>query len=204
MDAFSTKKHHPMTEPFYPLSRKILGIVLILWPICHMCWALIVPAMPKVYPPEGTVLILGNQVYADSSLSPYLTARMEKGLQVYKLAGARQILVSGGTGREGVNEAVAMANWLVDRGVAPGNVLLDTTGNNTWLTAQHSQELLAPDEFLIVVSHSYHLVRCRMALKRNGFERIHLAPAYSGWTLREILGMLREFPAYYYYVLFHF
>jgi len=196
------------TYPYMPTHslsfiRKAATLILIGWPLLHMFWTFYQAEEPLNQDFSGTILVLGNQVYPDSTPSPYLEARLLKGLQLFQQTGAKEILVSGGTGIEGVNEAVVMAEWLNERGVPSQQIMIDSTGMNTWATAQHSAQILGTETSLYVVSHSYHLVRCRMALDRVGFHDISLASAYSNWTLREIMGMLREFPAYYYYYFFH-
>lgn len=41
------------------------------------------------------------------------------------------IIVSGGIGKEGVDEAKAMASWLFQRGVPRRAVVIDSSGVNT-------------------------------------------------------------------------
>ena len=48
------------------------------------------------------VVILGNKVHEDGSLSARLQSRMDKGLELYNNGICRQIVVSGGLGKEGL------------------------------------------------------------------------------------------------------
>ncbi len=61
-----------------------------------------------------------------------LTARLENALKLYRDGICPVIIVSGGIGgKEGVDEAKAMASWLFQRGVPRRAVVIDSSGVNT-------------------------------------------------------------------------
>jgi len=66
---------------------------------------------------HAIVVILGNKVNEDGSLSDRLKSRVDKGLELYNNGIANQIIVSGGLGKEGHLEGDVMAKYLVENGV---------------------------------------------------------------------------------------
>ena len=51
------------------------------------------------------------------------------------------VIVSGGFGKEGWDEAQVMADYLAARGVPRSAILIDHEGNNTYLTALHTAQI---------------------------------------------------------------
>ena len=102
-------------------------------------------------------------------------------------------IVSGGVGKEGHDEAIVMRAFLVNKGVKPANVIADSNGYTTRLTAQNTAHLIngKAKQPIIVVSQLYHLSRTKMAFRQAGFTQVGAAyPAYFEW--RDIYASLRE------------
>jgi len=76
-------------------------------------------------------VVPGNQVFPTGVPSLRLAARLEKALKLYRDGICPVIIVSGGIGKEGVDEAKAMASWLFQRGVPRRAVVIDSSGVNT-------------------------------------------------------------------------
>ncbi len=75
-----------------------LGIV---WLVIHSI-AISYDGLHDDIPPKADcVLILGNKVKEDGTLSVRLAARCEKGFELYKKGHCNRIIVSGGFGKEG-------------------------------------------------------------------------------------------------------
>ncbi|MBO9703219.1 MAG: YdcF family protein [Sporocytophaga sp.] len=87
------------------------------------------------------ILILGNKVNEDCTLSPRLKARSDKGLQLFRENPSSIIIVSGGLGKEGYYEGTEMKRYLVDRGVPSQKVIADDLGINTLQTANNYKKL---------------------------------------------------------------
>lgn len=153
--------------------------------------------------PADVIVVLGNTVNPDGTLSPRLEARMEAALTLLQADAAPRVLVSGGTGVEGVNEATAMGEWLVAHGVPRAAILVDPAGDNTWSTAVHTRAILAERGLstAIVVSSYFHVPRARMALRRAGVDVVGSAPATLIWEARELYSIPREVVALYAYAL---
>lgn len=89
------------------------------------------------------IVILGNTVNPDGSISDRLQNRLNKGLELYRANFAQLIIVSGGLGKEGYNEAQVMQQYLLTQKVPAENIIVDDTGINTLATAQHTKDILA-------------------------------------------------------------
>lgn len=149
------------------------------------------------------IVILGNRVEPDGTPSPRLAARLLRGLDLYQSGYAPRILVSGGTGVEGVDEAEAMRRWLVEQDVPASVVLVDSGGVNTFATSVNTARIMRKNgwQSAIIVSHYYHIARCKLAFARAGVETRFSAYARTGPELREPYSLVREFVAYYAYMI---
>lgn len=116
--------------------------------------------------PADIAVVLGNQVLPDGRPSRRLAARLDRALDVWRAGLVKRILVSGGFGKEGHDEAKVMAQYLVAHGVPADKVDQDGAGNDTFLTARHTALYLQRERLtsVIVVSQWFHITRCRMAL----------------------------------------
>lgn len=57
--------------------------------------------------------VFGNKVNEDGTLSPRLKARLDKCIELYRKKQAKNILVSGGLGKEGYWEGTEMKKYLI-------------------------------------------------------------------------------------------
>lgn len=87
-------------------------------------------------------VVLGNKVHADGRVHKRLAARLDAAVQVYREKRCRAVIVSGGKGKSGYDEATAMARYLVGKGVPMRDVVLDHNGVNTWETAKFTSEYM--------------------------------------------------------------
>ena len=144
------------------------------------------------------IVILGNKVNEDGTLSERLKARMIAGLELFKHGKAKRILVSGGLGKEGFYEGSKMKEFLLKNDVPDSVILVDNKGNNTLLTVQNTLKL--KDEFhfksITVISQFYHVTRTKMLFRKEGFSTVYSASA-NYFELRDFYAVFREFFAYY-------
>jgi len=147
------------------------------------------------------IVIFGNKVNTDGTLSDRLTARMKKGLSLYKDSLANKIFVSGGVGKEDFPEATKMAEFLVNNGVSSKNIIIDNAGNNTRLTAVNFYKLEGSNSSVILVSQFYHITRAKLAFSNAGISDAQgAAPDY--FEMRDFYSLFREFFGYYKYLIF--
>lgn len=146
--------------------------------------------------------MLGNEVYKDGSLSPWLKGRVDAALALYRNKQVKRIFVSGGVGDSKFPEGDAMRNYLVQQGVPPEDIFTDNEGDNSYLTAKNFIALNEKEHFrsAVVVSSYFHVLRSKYIVQKLGFENVSgdHSRAYFG---KDILGLMREFPAFYKYVL---
>lgn len=88
------------------------------------------------------IVVPGNTVYSDGSLSGRLQARLDAAIQIFREGAAPTILVSGGIGREGRDEAAAMAGYLRAQGVPAAAIVQDPAGLDTAATARNAAQYL--------------------------------------------------------------
>jgi uncharacterized SAM-binding protein YcdF (DUF218 family) len=188
-----------------PHTKRILGYALAagaLWFILHSV-AITWRGLYDDARPADVIVVPGNKVELTGVPSVWLQDRLDKALDLYRQGLAPRIIVSGGLGREGFCEAEVMRDYLVARGVPAADVIVDNGGYDTYRTAANARGLMAEGGMrsAIVVSQYYHLARARLALARAGIGPVYSAHAGFRLSLRQPYAILREFVAYYYYVL---
>ncbi|RAK63540.1 YdcF family protein [Hymenobacter edaphi] len=178
------------------LFRLVLA-ALLLWAAWHCAWTAR-RGLRDTARPADALLILGNTVEPDGQPSDRLRARLDKGLALYRRGLAPKIVVSGGLGREGHYEGLAMGCYLVAQGVPRPAVIIDDLGTTTRASAQNFAAIARRRHFrsVIAVSQAYHLPRTVLLLHQAGSFQVYQAPA-DYYELRDVYSLLREFPAYY-------
>jgi vancomycin permeability regulator SanA len=176
---------------------RLLVSAFIFWLTLHLTWT-VQDGLRDTAQPADCLLVLGNTVNADGSLSDRLRARLDRALELYRAGLAPKIVVSGGLGKEGHYEGLAMSQYLVAQGVPRTGIIVDNQGNSTQDTAANFALIAAQHRFrsVVVVSQFYHLSRCRYLLQRAGSYQVSTAHA-NYFELRDAYSLLREFPAYY-------
>jgi len=149
-------------------------------------------------------VVLGNTVYADSSLSPWLRCRVDKSLELYEKKRVKKIVVSGGKGEFGVKEGSAMQKYLLAKHVAPQDILVDNNGDNTHLTAINLVKIRDTLGFssVIAVSSFYHITRSKFIFRKLGLSHVY-GVASDCIYRQDAYGLFREFFAFYKYAIFY-
>lgn len=146
-------------------------------------------------------IVLGSKILPDETPSDRLRARLDKTADLYRQGMFRHIIVSGGTGKEGFNEAQVMAAYLSERRSVPRSaILLDEQGNTTRATAVNSAAIMQAHGFksALVVTQFFHVPRSRYALRLVGIDTVHSAHA-DYFETRDFYSLVREMialPAY--------
>ena len=153
-------------------------------------------------------IILGNTVYPDGRLSPWLKGRVDAALKLYREGRVKKIFASGGIAMSdeegGYPEGDAMKKYLVEQGVPGGDVIADNYGSNTYLTAKNFIAWNRQYHYTsaIVVSQFYHITRSKYILRRLGFNNVGNATSRD-FRWNDIAGALREVPAFYKYMIIY-
>src|ERR1700683_2596168 len=139
---------------------KIFVSILIAWFIVHSIY-IGFDGLRDYKGDADVAIVLGNEVYADSSVSLPLKGRLDKALELYITRRVKKIYVSGGQVDNWVAEGDAMKSYLVKWKVVPGDIIADNQGSNTYFTAK---DFIALNDSLhftaaIAVTSFYHITR---------------------------------------------
>lgn len=152
---------------------------------------------------SDAAVILGNKVESSGLPSDRLKSRLDKGLELYKNGFVKHIIVSGGKGKEGYDEARVMHKYLLANSVPENAIIDDPEGMNSHMTAVNSKRIMEEKGFesAIIVSQYYHLSRCKLAFRNAGIDNPRSAhPDF--FELRDAYSLIREFFGYYNYLFF--
>ena len=139
------------------------------------------------------VVVPGNTVHPDGTLSGRLKGRLDAAVDIYRAGKCQAILVSGAVGSEGVDESGAMRSYLVQHGVPERQVIQDPQGVNTEATARNTAIAMRQRGFrtALAVSQYFHVPRLRLLLQRQGVEVVGNAHARY-FEMRDAYSLARE------------
>ncbi len=143
-------------------------------------------------------VVFGNKVNEDGTLSLRLRARLDKSIELYRKKQVRNILVSGGLGKEGYWEGTEMKKYLVKNKIPPADILVDNFGDDTEKTVMNTLKTAYSLQYdtIISVSQFYHQTRIKKLFRKHHFKNIESSsPAY--FEVRDLYSVFREFFAYY-------
>ncbi len=149
------------------------------------------------FPNDSEVgVVYGNKVEPDTGLpSQRLKARLDAALTLYNQGLIKRILVSGGIGSEGFDEAKVMAQYLRQSGVPDSKLLVDSQGNTSSQTSKNAIRLLSKETRVVAISQQFHISRCKLSLRNAGFTQVSgYYPDY--YEPRDIYSTVREVPAW--------
>jgi vancomycin permeability regulator SanA len=151
--------------------------------------------------PADYIVVLGNKVNSDGKPSDRLRARLDKTIDLYQNNMAKKIIVTGGLGKEGYNEAGVMKDYLVKQNIPTENVLVDSKGLDTFQSAVNTKKMLASqlDKPIILVSQHFHLWRSENIFEKCGLRTVYTAHA-NYYELRDFYSVFREFFALHKYL----
>lgn len=147
-------------------------------------------------------IVPGNTVEKDGRPSARLGARLDQTLALYRQGLFREVIVSGGVGSEGFDEAEVMKRYLVERGVPEGSIHVDSGGATTHLTARNASRMMRENgwQSALVVSQYFHVPRMRLAMQRSGVTPVFSAHA-PYFERRDVYSIAREVVGYGAYLL---
>ena len=128
---------------------------------------------------------------------------MDTAIGLVKDGLVKKIIVSGGVGDSGYNEALVMRDMAVKAGIDKEDVIVDSNGVNTAATVRDSIPFFAsePRTRVLAVSQFYHLPRIKLAYARAGWD-VLTVPAGTSTPIRETPYLVaREIPAFWVYYL---
>jgi vancomycin permeability regulator SanA len=157
--------------------------------------------------PADAAVVFGARVYASGSPSPLLEDRIRTGIELYSSGLVSTLVMSGGDGADGFNEARVMRDEAIRAGVAPSAIVVDDAGDSTEATVANTVALLAvrygsdlPPR-IIAVSQAYHLPRIQLSFATAGVD-VLTVPAADPVPIGGMpVLVVREVPAFWVYFL---
>jgi vancomycin permeability regulator SanA len=183
---------------------KRIAILVLCWLLIHIVY-ICTDGFNDYKGKADVAIILGNHVFADGHLSTWLQGRVDKAVLLYREGRVKKIYASGGfsENKEGnYPEGDAMKTYLVAHGVPAEAVIADNEGRNTFLTARNFIAWNKDQGYssVIIVSQFYHITRSKYIARKLGVDSVYSA-ASGHYEWRDIVGTLREVPAFYKYLL---
>lgn len=147
-------------------------------------------------------VVLGNKVEITGKPSDRLKARLDKSVALYKEGYFPFIIVSGGIGKEGHDEAKVMKSYLVNEGIPAEYIIEDNNGYNSYMTAQNTSMIMNENNFnsVMVITQYFHVSRTKLAFRKLDINKVYAVHA-NIFEVRDIYSIIREFPAYYKYLI---
>lgn len=126
------------------------------------------------WPSPRVAVVFGASVYGNGALSPILEDRIETAIDLYRARKVDRILVSGDARHPSYNEPKAMYEYLVNRGVALKDVVVDTSGRSTYETCLRAKEVFGLKR-AVLVSQRFHLSRALYIANQLGLDAVGMA-----------------------------
>lgn len=158
----------------------------------------IVGATPTAKGDEDAVIVLGAGIKG-REIGANLKSRLDKVYEYHKQNPKALIFLSGGKGAsEEISEAEAMANYLLEKGVDKGLMILEdkstTTQENFIYTKALFENAFNGEYNALYVTNDFHVYRSSKYAKRAGFENLRHLGSPTVWYMVAPNG-IREFLA---------
>jgi vancomycin permeability regulator SanA len=185
------------------LGLRALAFIAAVWLLAAL--ALVWAGLQDRVIDADLIVVPGNTVAADGTPSPRLQARLDAALTLYRAHHAPLIFVSGGIGKEGFDEALSMAAYLVKNGVPSSAIIRDNQGITTMATARNAAAFMRAHQLssALIATQYFHVARLQLALERNGIGATGSLHA-SYFELRDFYSIPREVLGYVPIMLGHF
>lgn len=150
----------------------VLGIVVVTFSIClYLSLAIFIgiKAENNTLKRSDAILVLGARSYINGKYNPCLQARVVHAVDLYKGHYGSKILMTGGNDKEdNVNEAETMKKIAVERGVNPGDILLEKRASSTYENFVFSREILMKNglKSVIIVTEPFHIARAGLVAEK--------------------------------------
>ena len=128
---------------------------------------------------------------------------MTTAVQLYDDGLVGRVIVSGGVGESGFNEALVMRDMAVEAGVPKERVVVDSNGVSTTATVADTVPFFGEDGWtrILAVSQYYHLPRIKLAYQRAGWNVFTVPAGTSSPIPQTPRFVVREIPAFWVYYL---
>lgn len=144
-------------------------------------------------PVVSTAIVLGASIVNDREPSDALSDRLETARGLYTSGKVKKLLLSGDGGAFHANEVAVMQRVLLERGVPPSALLLDTQGFRTYESCKRAREVFGVHE-AIIVTQRFHMARSLFLCEHFGIEVVGVSADRQRYKNRSLFS-LRELGA---------
>jgi vancomycin permeability regulator SanA len=141
-------------------------------------------------PAAPVALVLGAQVYADGTPSPFLAARLDIAKRLLDDGKVKAILLSGDHSHWDYDEPGDMEVYLIARGVPASKIVLDFAGFDTYDSCSRARRIFGVHQ-AIVVTQSYHIDRAVALCRDLGIDATGIGDSsvkiYTGPWRRDVI-----------------
>lgn len=154
---------------------------------------------------EQAVVVLGAGLRGEVP-SNLLERRLQKALEYYQQNPQTVLVVTGGQGNgETIPEGVAMARWLMERGVPSQQIIVEDKSTSTEENLLFAKELMeqqgiSAEAPVVVVTNAFHCYRAGQYAAMVGFKQVSLLPASISITSVLPCYLREAFAVLYYWV----
>lgn len=186
-----------MTKPAKRILLISVFIPVVVW--LSFCGWIVAAGLRDRVQRVDLAVVLGSAVWRGEP-SPSLRARLDHTLHLYQRGLFQYVLVSGGIGVEGYDEAQVMRQYLVERGIPASQIIVDSKGDTTFLTALHARCLMQQRGWrsALLISQYFHGARSVLAFRNFAIENIYWSHARL-FLPRDVYSVIRESVGYLYY-----
>ncbi|MCK5130197.1 MAG: YdcF family protein [Clostridiales bacterium] len=149
---------------------------------------------------EGTydcAIVPGAKVF-ENQISFMLQDRLNCAYTLFIGGHVKKILVSGDHGENDYDEANAMRNYLLDKGVPIEDIFMDHAGFDTYATMTRAKEIFQV-ESAVICTQKYHLYRASYIAQKKGIEiqaipcDVYISVKLPYFKLREVAARVKAF-----------
>lgn len=149
----------PIVHDIIIIVAYAIGVICITAFIISIC---IYTATKKRPVDPATVIVLGCRVYGTKA-SLMLEERLYAALNYLEANVTSHVIVAGGRGHdEGISEAECMYNWLVEHGINPMRIHMESKSTTTYENLIFSLEIIMEQKLnpnIAITSNDFHLYR---------------------------------------------
>lgn len=133
----------------------------------------IVGRMDNATDREDYVIVLGAGLNG-SEPSAILESRLDATVEYLNSNPSAEVIVSGGQGEdEAISEAVAMSNYLIERGIGDGKILIEDSAASTYENFALTKDAVA-DGTAVFITNDFHVLRASLMAQLNGVNATHI------------------------------
>jgi vancomycin permeability regulator SanA len=141
-------------------------------------------------PDAPVALVLGAEVYADGSPSPFLAARLDIAKRLLDAHKVKAVLLSGDNRQWAYDEPADMEVYLIARGVPASQIVLDYAGFDTYDSCARAHRIFGVNR-AIVVTQSFHIDRAVALCRTLGVDATGIGDStvkiYTGPWRRDVI-----------------